>query len=810
MRSLLVDLNSAVRTLLRTPFFTCVAAGTLTLGIAFNVVVFSVVNSVLLRPLPYANADKIMVVRGQERHRNLVGDLGAPAFFFVRDHAKSLQDVAALYPTEAGVNLAGAGTISYVKALRVSRNFFRALNTAPMAGRTFSEDEDKPGGPPVAVLSYSLWSRTLNRVRLGKTNPLRINGEEYTAIGVMPEGFHSYPQADLWLPLQLSQASAGAEADYRVIASLRAGASVREAGEELRELSEKYPLAELPAAERVSLVLQDLQDFETRDVRQRLLFLLTAVFLVLLIACANISMLLLVRASARTHEIAIRSALGSSRSRLIQVFMFEGTILALLGGLFGIILAKELLPLVLSTAPPGFAPMAEIHVDWRVAAFALGMSTLTALLFGIAPMTKFARVEPQGMLGESNFRTTASARQTRTGRVLLVTQTALTLILLSGSILLLRHLVIVERIEPGFDVHEASVAQVSLSAPAYATTAPTARVLDHIVRRLQSLPFVRGVATINGLPLERGLNMPMHPTDAPKSIEGVEYRLIGTDYFTVMGISMVQGRSFTATDGPEAQPVAIVNEALARKWWPGMFIPGHSVVVGEEMGPDFADKPRRVVGVAADVHQSSLEYPARPTIFVPIEQTPDKITGYANKYVLTSIVVRLASPENIAERVRMAVESSDPDLSIASFRPMSRVVTDSLARDRFYTFLTVAFGAFALLTIAVGFYGLLSYHVGLRAREIAVRISLGARRSQVVMLVVWQGMQLVGLGASLGVAAVFFLKRLVASELYNTDAMGLHALTYAVLLLGLVAMLASLLSAFRIASVEPMVVLRNE
>jgi ABC-type antimicrobial peptide transport system permease subunit len=325
------------------------------------------------------------------------------------------------------------------------------------------------------------------------------------------------------------------------------------------------------------------------------------------------------------------------------------------------------------------------------------------------------------------------------------------------------------------------------------------------------LPFVEGVAAINGLPLEKGLNIPVYPTDKPdNTVHDAEYRLISGDYFSVLRIPLIQGRSFAGSDGAESQPVAIVNETLARSWWPKTNAPGHYVVMGKELGPEFTDTPRLVVGVVGDVHQSSLERPARPTVFVPIPQAQDKIMGYANKYFLTSIVVRVTSPENISEQVRAAVVSADSDLSIASLHPLTQVVTNSLTRDRFYAFLTITFGSFALLISSVGLYGLLSYQVGLRTQEIAIRMSLGAKRSQVVMLLVTQSMRLVGMGVLVGIAASIFFQHAFASMLYNLQNMAIGALLGAILLLLIVAMAAVLLASFRIASIEPKVILLNQ
>jgi predicted permease len=808
-RSVILDLGCALRALRASPFFTFVAVSMLALGIAFSGIVFSVVNSVLLRSLPYPDARQLVILQTQEQQGRVIEDLTASAFFFVRDNSVSLENVTAIYPFEAGFNLAASHRTQYVKVLRVSTDFFRALRSTPAIGRTFTESEDRPNGPKLAVLSYTLWKQTLGQDRLQTRGVLRINGEEYIAIGVMPPDFRSYPEADLWLPLQLSPTTAEPGTDYRVVARLRRGASAQQAREELRQLSANRFMNVIPKAGRVSLGLQQLQDYETHNVRERLMFLLCAVLFVLLIACANIAMLLLVRASARGHEIAVRAALGSSRIRLLQVLFFESSILAFFAWLFGLILTKELLPVAVSLVPGGLPRIAEIHIDWRVVIFTLGISALTALLFGLAPAIQLRGSKLDKMLRETPSRAIGSARQAGTGRLLLVIQTALTLVLLSSAMLLLRHFLAIEKIAPGFDPRLVSVAQVSLSSRSYQTTAPTARMLESIISQLQTLPSVSGVAAINGLPLEKALNMPVHPVDAPQHVEGAEYRSISPEYFTVMRIPTVEGRSFKQSDGPHSLPVAIVNETLARKWWPGKYL-GHFVLAGQEIGEGFTDQPRLVVGVVSDVHESGLDKPAPPTVFVPLQQVPDKLTEYANKNFLTSIVARINWSEDVSPEVRSAITSADQDLSVASFRPLDQVVANSMARERFFTVLTVTFGGFALLITAIGLYGLLTYQIGLRSREIAVRVCLGAKRSHIVVLIVQQAAVLVGAGVAVGMAAVVILKRLFASMVFHLQGLDWASIMQAILLLALVALIASLATSCRFASGEPMMGLRND
>jgi putative ABC transport system permease protein len=809
MRSILLDLTDALRALRAAPFFTCVAAGTLSLAIALNAIIFTLVQSILLKPLPYPAAGQLVVLRGQVQSRHEIQDLVAPAFFFVKQNVKLLEGVAALYPTEVGVNLNGLGRRDYVQALHVSADFFHTLRVSPMLGRTFDDQEDRPGGGRVVVLSYALWRRSFpDKPRLG--SGWRLNGEEYTVIGVMPESFRSIPDADLWLPLQLSPTQADPGKNYRVVARIRDGSTAQQAGDELRELSKNLPSSRIVPGDRAVLVLQTLQEFAIQGVRPPLIFLWSAVFFAFLIVCSNIAMLLLVRAVGRSHEVGIRLALGSSRWRLVQLFFLESCTISVLGGLLGGILGKELLPLVLFYAPSNFPLLAKVHLDWHVVVFTWGLSALAAVLFGATSAIRLSRVDMKYLLGTKTYRVTAGAGQMRTARSILVVQITLTMVLLACAVMFLRHLIAVESVAPGFDKRGVSVAQVALVGRSYTASAGTAGVLDSILKQLQALPFVESAAGITGLPLETGLNVPGHPEGEPQTVDAVEYRSITQDYFLVMRIPMLQGRPFATSDGSQTQPVAIVNETLARKWWPKRSALGRFIALGEEIGPEFADRHRLVVGVVADIHESSLEQSARPTIFVPAAQVPDSIEGYTNQHFLTSIVIRTSRPANVLERVRAAIEFSDPDLALASFHPLSQILTNSISRDRFYTFLTVLFGIFALLATMVGLSGLLSYEISLSEREIGVRISFGANRFHVLILVIKQSLKLTVPGAALGMAGGFFGVRLAAHLLYNLPKIGFGALGGAVALLALITLLASSVAAVRTTAIEPALVLRDE
>lgn len=811
MRALLLDLSFAVRSLGKSPGFTTVALATLALVIACNAIVFTVVNAVLLHPLPYPDAGKLVVVHRQERSGPSIGDVSAPTFFLVKERARSFESVAAIYASGMGINLAGAESTHYIKALGVSRDFLKVLGIMPAIGRDFRPDEDLPNGPHSTILSYGLWERTFSKSPSVLGSRVRINSEDYAVVGIMPRNFRSYPEADLWLPLQLAPATADPGNDYRVIGRLQAGLTTQQAQEELRTVAERFPIRHLPQSGHVTLVLQGMQAFETRDVRGRLVLLFAAAAFLLMIACANLALLLVVRASARNHEIAIRAALGASRARLIQVFLVESAVLAVLGGLSGVILAKELLPLVLSLAPVSLPQSADIAINGRVILFTLSISAITCLLFGLAPALPTYRGGLYEMLQQSTRGASASPSQRYLGRILISAQTALTLVLLAGAFLMLKNFRSVERVHSGFDPDNVSVAQISLAAQRYQSTAFSSALLGQVFQKLATIPGIEAVATVNGLPMENGLNLPIYPTDAGDKIEHKgEYRIISGDYFQAMRIPLVQGKSFSDRDRAETRPVAIVNETLARRWWPQGSPLGNFVAVGKELGQQFSDQPRVVIGVAADIRQSGLDRPAPPTIFIPVQQAPDKITAFVNKLFLTSIVVRTANRTDVSKQIRNAVISADPDLSLASLRPLSDVIATSLARDRFYAYLTAVFAAFALLITAIGLYGLMSYQIILRAPEIIVRMSLGARRIQVVLLVVKEGIQLVVIGLLGGVMGAFFLLQVVTNMVYNQTTAALKAVITASLLLGIIAVLSSLLTGIRMAFVELMVVLRNE
>jgi putative ABC transport system permease protein len=804
------DLTHSLRLLRRTPAFTFVAVLTLALGIASNTIVFSVVSASLLRALPYPEPGRLMVVHLSIEHAQSSDDISAQSFFMLKERSRSFENMAASYPINVGINLAGGEKPEYLQGLRVSREFFPTLGVIPQQGRNFLTEEDRPGGQNCIILSYDLWQHDFGRDPAAIGRHVRIDDETYNVIGVMPRGFRSFPETDLWLPLKLDPASAASGNNYEVIVRLRKDSSPINAQHELDALSEQHQ-AGLPvqhSPRNVRLLLQPLQDFKNGEVRSSLMMLFGAVSGVLLIACLNLAVLLLVRGSARSQEIGIRMALGSSRLRMVQVLLMESAILAFAGGMLGTILAKELLPLVLSLVPSDLPLNAAIGIDRHAILFSAGITILTPIIFGLAPAIKAVSFGTKDVTGTPK-RGMATLGQARLGNVLITVQTALAVVLLSAAFLQLQALVRLQSQPMGFDPQGLLVAQVSLTSPRYETAAATTHLMDQITEQLHVSPEVESVASVSGLPLDRALNLPSAPDGIrDKTVYTSEYWIVSGDYFHVMGIKLIAGRTFSAIDRKGATSVAIINASLARKWWPSTSAVGHFVTAGQQLGPEFSDVPRQIVGVVADTYTAGAYRPPPPAIFTPAAQTPDSIIAFANKEFLTSILVRTSAGTPIEESIRHATDSADPNLPLASLRPLTQFARTSLSRPRFYASLATAFGVFALLLTAIGLYGLLGYRIRLRAGEIAVRMAMGARRVQVIAMVVKQGVKLVGIGLLLGLTGAYGARKFLEAMSYNRT--GIGVILFAAVLLGVVATFASFLTALQAASIEPTIVLKNQ
>ncbi|MGC2698352.1 MAG: ABC transporter permease [Candidatus Angelobacter sp.] len=800
------DLFFSVRALRRSSGFTLVAVLTLALGIAGTSVIFSLINATLLRQLPYPEPNRLIVLHWQDQ-----SDISAHAFFMLKDRTHAFSSVAASYSIAVGVNLHTTGSPQYVKALSISKDFLPTLGIRPEIGNVFNAEEDEPRGPRTVILGHGLWVQGFNHDSSALGHELRINGESFTIIGIMPEGFRTYPDADIWLPLQLNPATADPGSNYRVVARLAPGISRHQAQFEIDRFARGYQSTYLPAGQKRTLLVQEMHNFLVEKQRERLIVLFAAVVFVFLIACTNVAVLILVRASESTHAIAIRAALGSSRYRLVRSRLTESLLLALAGGVLGLILTKESLPLVLWLRPADAPVIAALGIDSHVVFFTLVISVLSPLLFGLVPALKVSRVNLGQVLAYTSRTASSSGEQVRSLRMLVLGQMALTVMLMAGTMLLVRSLLNLYAVPLGFDTEHLFVAQLSLGSEQYRSSRSSDRLLSQVIKQLKALPGIESAAAVNGLPLENGLNVPLHPVAMPRSLDHAdEYRPVSPGYFRTLRISLRSGRFFTAEDKAGSEPVAIINETMARRWWPDATAVGQFLKVDEELGPQPSDLPRRVVGVVSDIHEKGPGVPVPPTMFVPIPQTPDNINIFFNQVFLTSIVIRTTHRTDLSSQVRDAVQSVDPDLPLASFRQFNQIVDSSVANPRFIVLVIAPFSAFGLLLTAIGIHGVLNYQAHLRLREIGVRMAVGASRSQIVRMVARQGTKLISFAVLAGVAGSFLIQTLLGHLLYNMQSSSPVMIVGAGLLLGSVSTLISLLAAVRAASIEPIAVLRNE
>lgn len=760
----------------------------------------------MLQPLPYPEPQRLIILHWSDQP-----DLSIPAFFIVKNRARSFSFLAAWYPFDTGVNISGTGPPQYVKALSVSGDFFQTLGVAPEIGNPFDAEDDQPGAARTAVLSHRLWKEMFDRDPSAVGHNLRVNGESYRIIGIMPERFRSYPHVDIWLPLQLTPGSTDPGSNYRVIGRLATGVSRQQAQHELDDLARDYRSIYLRSRRKGALVAQPLQAFLVGKEQEGLTILFAAVVFVFLIACTNVAILILVRAPATIQAIAIRAAFGPSRSRLVLLLLSESLLLSLAGGLLGLILAKESLPLVLMFWPMNLPLISPVTIDWHVVLFTFAVAVLSPLLFGLGPALKLSGINIAQVLARTSRAASSSAESVRVVRILVFLQVALTVMLLSGTMLMVKSLHNLYSVPLGFDHDHLFVGQVSLASERYDATRSTESLLNEVAEQLEALPGVEGAAAINGLPLDKALNLSLHPVETPSAPDhDDEYRPVTYNFFKTFQIPLRSGRSFSTSDFTGSTPVAIINETMARRWWPNASPIGRYIQVDKELGPQFADAPRQIVGVVADIHEKGPDLPPPTTVFVPINQAPDRIIAFSNKTFLTSIVVRTAAGSDFSSQIRGAVQAADPDLPLASFSQFNQVIDRSLANRRFIALVTSAFSAFALLLAAVGIYGVLNYQARLRTREIAIRMAVGATRAHTLRMVVQQGAKLIFSAVMAGLAGSFIVENMLGSMLYNVQRSSFAIILATGLMVGLVATLISLLAAVRVASIEPMAVLRNE
>lgn len=798
------DLRYGVRSLIRTKGFTAVAILTLALGIGANTAIFTIVNSVLLRPLPYPQSEKLMIVGRNLGDVSEISDLSQSKFLFLRDNAQSFEALTATQerPTDY---LSDENQTDYIRSMTVSADFFRVLGVQPASGRAFTAAEDSPSGESVVILSDGLWRRRFasDSGVIGKT--ITINGLTYLVIGIMPADFEFLGPHDVFLPLRTDPASQNEGHNYKVIARLKDGVTADQARAELKLLFNTFQAA-YPAKvkENETFGVMNWRSSITGNVRELLWILLGAVALVLLIACANIANLQLTRAIARRKEMAIRRALGAARWRLIHQLLIEGMLLAFVGGAIGLFLASLGVGAVLTVAPVGVIPRAsEISMDWRALAFTLGASFLTGIIFSLAPALQTLRVDVNDTLKEGG-RTGTDGGRGRLRSVLVVAEVALAVALSIGAGLLLRTFVNLYRVDPGFEARNVLTFEISPRGKNYDTVEKLNTFYHLALERFSALPGVETAALTNKLPLDAQYNLPYKLKDQTKIAGSVQYRVISPEYFRVMKMSIQRGRSFGEGDTANSEPVIIVNETFARSNFAGSDPLGQQLCAGCEYGDPAM---RRIVGVTNETKQKSLTDAAPPAVFVPLTQAAEGVKGTLRQ---GNFILRTESdPSLLSATVRNEIRQLDPTLPMRNLYPMEQLVSRSVAGQRFNLILLGVFAALGLVLTAVGIYGVMAYSVSQRTREIGVMIALGAQPGKVLKLVMKQGMTLALIGVVIGLAASFALTRVIKSLLFNVSAT--DGLTFVAVSLTLtsVALLACWIPARRATKVDPVIALRN-
>ena len=816
IEALAQDLRYGLRQLRCSPGFTLIAVLTLAVGIGANTAIFSVVDAVLLSPLPYPDPGRLVDVY-QKTQSGSYNVFSSPNFLAWRDHAQAFQQLAVW--TGKSYNLADANRPEHISGTPVTANMFSLLGVNPLLGRTFLPQEDLPGGPQVVVLSYGFWQQHFGGAPGVIGSSVKLDGESYTVVGVMPPGFQvpnpggGYVAGEIWVPLQINPADPNSSArglhSLFGIARLKPGVTLAQTEAQISNLSpqmaKEYPQTDAG----FGLQLIPLLDDVVGTVRPVLQILLAAVGLVLLIACVNVANLLLSRATARHREIALRATLGASRARVVRQLLTESGLLALLGGAGGLALAFGAVRLLESLAPDGSIPRIDgIAVNGRALAFTILATLITGLAFGAFPALHASKADLNEALKESGRGADTSRTRQRLRGALVISEVAVALMLLIGAGLMIVSFMRLKDVHPGFDPQHILSMKISLPA-AKSSGEQLAALREALVRNTAALPGVRSVALTRNLPLSGAdpslfFTIPGRPPVAPGQEPIARARFVTPDFFRTLGIPLRRGRDFTDQDGPSAPGVVIVSETMARQFWP------KEDAIGKQIKPGYPGSPLlcTVVGVAGDVrHWLPIEEP--PVAYYPYSQIPAGFVPLLESYV--TLTIRTArAPGSLMTSVREQVHAINPDLPVFEIHTMDDLLDSSAASNRFQMLLFGVFAAVGLVLAAVGIYGVISYSVTQRTHEIGIRMALGAERSQVLKLIVGHGLLLALLGIAAGIVGAFALSRLMAGLLYAVKPNDPATFVVVSLVLTAVALLASYVPARRATKVDPMVALRHE
>jgi len=800
MSGLRQDLKYGIRMLFKKPAFTAVVVLTLALSISSTTVVFSVVNALLLRSLPYSNPDQLINVWSVFKSNNKAY-ASAANFREWQERNQSFQSLAAYDSLK--LNLTGGDRPEAIDVALVTANLFPLLGVQPVRGRGFRTEEEQPATNKVAVISDGLWQRRFGADAGVVGKPLVLDGDSYTVIGIMPPRFSFPEKIDVWLPLSFVPEEL-ADRGYNhlaVVGRLKPGVELRQAQAEMSAIMDeqvrKYPNENAGRSMRLLTFQQNL----VGDIRMALWILSGAVFLVLLIACANIANLLMARATTRQKDIAIRIGLGAGRRRLIQQLLIESLLLSLFGGAMGLIFAYGGLKVLTSVGPTNIPRLSEVTIDARVLAFTLVISLLTGVIFGLIPALQATKPEINEWLKDGQRSASGGPGGKRARSWLVVTEMALALILLIGAGLLIKSFLILWQVEPGFNPHNVITMAISPSPPKYNTQRDFVILCQRVLEQVKSTPGVDAVGVVNQLPFSGrnlGLNFTVvgQPPVKPEDTASANFRLVSPGYLQAMGIPLKRGRDFNDHDTRDSTPVALINETLAKHYF------ANEDPIGKQLNIEGQQAPREIVGIIGDVKQIKLDAEVKSEIYVPFFQIA---------VPAMNIVVRTTTdPGSMTSAVLQQISRVDPDQPVYQVKTMDEYLGESMAQRRLSTVLLGVFAALALILAALGVYGMMSYLVSQRTREIGVRMALGARQLDILKLVVRHGMWLSILGIAVGVAAALLLTRIMTSSLYGISAS--DPLTYLGIsaLLALIALLACLIPARRALKVDPIIALRYE
>lgn len=817
MDTLTRNLRHAIRLLIKSPGFTLAAAATLALGVGANIAIFSLIKAVMLEPLPYRDPDRLVVI-WNTANRNEPTHLSLREIVSYRDDAASFAQVATY--TDINANLTGGDEPERVRAAAVSANLFETLGASALLGRTFVEGEDEPAAAPTVVLGHGLWQRRFGGAPdiVGRTIP--VNGRSRTIIGVMPASvrlpadYRADRPSELWIPLVIDRANLGqwGSRSYFGIARLSDGVQPAAATSELKVISDRWIQAGFVKDSGdggLARTAIPVQEFVVGDLRRPLFILLGAVGVVLLVACANVVNLLLARADTRRREVAVRAALGASRRELVRQLLTESALLAAVGGLAGLVMARGGLQALVALRPAGLPRVEEVGLDSVALMFAAGLSTITAILFGLAPAVQLSKLGVAAVLNESGRGDARGRARRAVRRGLVIVQLAFSVVLVVGAGLLLRSLIALNRVDLGFDTNHVLTAQLQLPQSDYPDDRSVIDFYRNLTERLRSAPGVTAAGAARILPLARpigdwSITIEGRPLATPNENPNGDFQSATPGYFEAMSMSLVRGRLITPADREDAPLVVVINDTMAARYWPGQDALGKRFQMG---GIGTMQPHVSIVGIVRTSRHNAVVEDPRAEIYLPHAQLPRSLGGAGRSM---AVVMRTqGDPLAAASVLRQSVRAMDPNLPLADVQTMAQVTARALARPSFAASLLGLFAVLALVLAAIGTYATISLLVSERAHEIGIRIALGAERKTILGWILGEGLLLAGAGVAIGVAGALFLSRVLETLLYGVDRF--DPLTFVIVpaLLCVIAVIASLHPARRAASVDPARTLRQ-